>query len=256
MRKKAICIICKNQELFLSLKRALKTYFPNTCYYFYDTEIIEKDNFDNMYCPSFKKEGVLIAFFIHDEENERISQAIKYMRIKKGNRFPLLYCSFLNEKELNERYGIFGFGISMNKYKSSNAYFTIPFELTTLKKAISDSTPLDDENYGFFIERFSGRYIDLYNNEIKPLLEKLQQTIFNSSEYFSITNRIEPLIENTVKITRKTCHNPVPGDQDKIPLGQRLINAIEGLKSNPDEVKKLDFLLNKWLELVTNKSFE
>lgn len=256
MRKEAICIICKNQELFLSLKRALKAYFPDTHYYFYDIDLIEEGNFDNIPCTNFKKAGVLIAFFMHDEENEKTSQFIKYLRIKRNIRFPLIFCSSLKEEVLNELYGIFGFGISMNKYKSSNVYITIPLELTNLRKAISGSTPLSDVNYEFFIERFSGRHVSLYNDKIKPLMEELQQASFKSQEYFSVIGRIEQLIYEMIGITKRTCHYPIPSDEGKTTLGQRLINAIEGLKNKQDEVEKLKLLMDQWLELVTNKTFE
>ncbi|WKZ15496.1 MAG: hypothetical protein QY317_16505 [Candidatus Jettenia caeni] len=259
IQKRAIFIICNNRELFFSLKRALSINFINSQFFFHD---ISDDDFENIECPKFKKAGTLIAFFMNDENDENTSRFIKYLRIRRGIRFPLIFCSFLKEEELNKRYGIFGFGISMDKYKSSTIYCPVPVNVSELINSVTYSTPLTDRNYDIFVERFSGRHKNIYYNKVIPLLEKLKQTVITCDYKITgcsdIVKEVQDIIYFIINNYRMTCHCYLPGRKDNINLGVHLINAVKDLstKQLSENVERLDFLLQQWFQLVTNKIFE
>jgi hypothetical protein len=246
MRKKAICIICKNQELFLSLKRALKIYFPDTHYCFYNTEIIEKDNLENMYCPDFKKQGAIIAFFWNTSDDELTCRIIRYLRIKKGLRFPIICCSPFDRGGIGNNH-VLKFG----NFAHPCCY--IPFDIDDLATCISNAPCISDGYYEQFVYFYSGEFKKIYSDKIKPLIVKMSEEI-NKEE--NLQNEIEQLkdILRMKMVRGRISHLSLSYNGENMSVAGHLDNELAKLSEAPlpkktfnDICNIFDLLIDKYI---------
>jgi len=166
VNKKSIGIICNGKELFLSLKRALTLFFTNANFYFYCTNIIDKDQFNVVRVPKEKEAGCLIAFFTTEEENQKVCQFIKYLRIKGRLRFPLIFCSSSSGELLQNLFDILTYG------ENSHRYHPIPIDIHTFIRTIFSAAPMSSGNYTLFCTEYSEKHKEFYKKKILPLLGK------------------------------------------------------------------------------------
>jgi len=250
VKKKVIGIICDSKELFLSLKRALALSFPAVIFYFYDTGLAEKDSFDKVETPIFKEEGVLIAFLPYDEENLRVCRFVKYLRIKRGLRFPLIFCSFISGETLQGDYDVLTYG------RKSHSYCPIPIELSMLVETISSVDTMSDGNYRLFFRQYSGKHREYYEKEVLPLLAQ-----FNDIEREDFIEKLEGLIYELISNTPLTCHKEIWYNGGKRTLSWHLYSEMDRLKSfnetlQTENLAGIRELLNQWYKLVMDKTFE
>lgn len=253
-RKKVIGVICNNKELFLSLKRALSIFFPKTDFYFYDISILHKDRFNDVQVSGNKNGGVLIAFFTGDEENIKISQLIKYLRIKRELRFSLIFSSFSRGEELQKRYDVLTYG------GNSHLYQPFPIDLDTLFKSISSAYPMSVSNYALFCKEYSERHKEFYKKRVLPLLKKADR----ETNQIKWLNDLERLINDMTRNTPSTCHEKVEYSGEVKSLADHLMVEIIGLKKlyneketfHRAELSKIRTLLDYWFKVVSNKTFE
>jgi len=245
VRKKAICIISNSRELFLSLRRALRLSFPGAVFYFYDTSIVGKGRLDDVESPRYKKAGILIADFLHDdEESLRICRFIRYLRISRGLQFPLVFCSFCGRHELLSHYDVLTYGIDTGNKKSSSQYCPIPIDLSTLTELISSAIPLTNGNYNLFLEKYSGRYKNLYENSVIPLLKQLDKASAscNECEWRELADQVDQLTNTVIGVTPLTCHERILHNRSSGSLSSHLKNEVlelSGYIRNSQVVKSL-----------------
>lgn len=262
VKKKAICIISNSRELFLSLRRALRLSFPVAVFYFYDTGIVEKGRLDDIESPRYKKAGVLIADFLHDdEENLMVCRFIKYLRIKKGLQFSLVFCSFSRMNELLNRYDVLTYGVDAKNQKVSSQYCPIPLDLSILSELISNAIPLTNGNYDLFFEKYSGRYKNLYENSVIPLLNRLDKTSATSNEsgWIELVDQVNQMTKTIISVTPLTCHERILHNGSSGSLSSHLKNKVLELskcKYLKKDTSGIRFLFQQWYRLVSEKSFE
>lgn len=245
---KNIGIICNSKELFLAFRRALYLFLPGTIFYFIDTNVIE--NQSNIHrIPSPKKAGILIAFFSTDEENQKVCQSIKFLRIKGRLQYPLIFYSFSNEKSLLKLFDILTYG------ENSHRYLPLPLNLHTFIDAIPSLIPMSDGNYTNFCKEYSERHKDFYKEKILPLLETVNKT--DAIEKW--LNDFELLVEDLISKTPSTCHKKIEFQGVTATLGYHLKDEILKLKKSKGEqtdLTRIKGLLNSWYKFVTNHFFE
>lgn len=256
--KKAICVISSSRELFLSLRRALGLSFPEADFYFHDTAIVNKDQYDDIESPRDKKAGVLIADFLyHNEENIRVCRFIKYLRVKKELQFPLIFASITAANDMKRRYDILSYGAE------SHLYCQIPLDLSRLINAISSSIPMDDDNYQIFCNQFSEKHKKVYTEKILPLLKEGNEIVgrYNRQKWKAFIADLNKLVVYVGEETPLTCHERVLyKGKDAQALGILLQNKAAELsrkdKLKNEDLKVLSFLFHRWFILVTEKNFE
>jgi len=260
VRKKAICIISNSRELFLSLRRALRLSFPEAEFYFYDTGIVEKGWLDDVESPRYKKAeaGVLIADFLHDsEESLRVCRFIKYLRIRKGLQFPLIFASATDLIDMKKHYDILNYG------PKSHLHSQIPIDLLQLIDTIFTSIPMSKDNYELFCEQYSEKHEKFYKQRVLPLLKEGNNIVlnYNRSKWDGFINDVYLLLHDLGQDTPLTCHEKVlyKRNNDQA-LGILLANDVAELskkvKPQSEDLKGLSFLLDRWFSLVTQKNFE
>jgi hypothetical protein len=260
VRKKAICIISNSRELFLSLRRALRLSFPEAEFYFYDTGIVEKGWIDDVESPRYMKAeaGVLIADFLHDsEESLRVCRFIKYLRIKKGLQFSLIFASIAGMSDMKKRYDILNYG------PRSHLHSQIPIDLSRLVNTISISIPMDKDIHKKFCKEYSEKHQQFYEQQILPLLKEGNEIAlkYNRSKWAGFIEDLYVVLHYLGKETPLTCHEKVLYKRNKNQeLGILLESEVAELsrKDVPrkEDLRELSFLLDCWFSLVTQKNFE
>jgi len=211
--------------------------------------VIDTDHLDIVNIPKVKKDGVIIAFFSTiDEENMKVCQLIKYLRIKGGLQFPLIFCSFLRCDLLQNQWDILTYG------EKSHRYHPIPMDIRTFIKTISSAVPMSDGNYTLFCKEYSGKHGEFYKNKILPLLNKAN---VNDVKWLE---RFELLIEEMISNTPLTCHKRIKFQGIEDPLANHLREAFKQLSHSKtlheNELTKIKKLLDRWFQLVINETFE